>query len=193
MMNTDTVQQSYRDSKAHVRGTFEDNPQGAMEYYGRYATFLMNQLVNRPAKILDIGCGNGWSTLLMRREHHEAYGADLHAKAPESWQVDPEFPYVAADGQALPFVEAAFDAVGLYQVLEHVPDPERMLRECLRVLRPAGRLIVVSPHLLSIGVVVQCVVRPVQWWAGDRRGARFSWPFAGGTWVVLEKQAGDDE
>ena len=30
-------------------------------------------------------------------------------------------------------------------------------------------------------------VRAIHWWANDRRLARFFWPFAGGTWVVLEK------
>lgn len=39
-----------------------------------------------------------------------------------------------------------------------------------------------------IGWAKQTVgVRPIQWWATDRRGSRFLWPFAGGTWVVLEK------
>ncbi|HEY0545654.1 MAG TPA: class I SAM-dependent methyltransferase [Pyrinomonadaceae bacterium] len=280
-MRTDAVQQQYRDSKAHVRGTFEDNPQDALEYYRRYASFVMAHLTRSPSRILDIGCGNGWSTSLMREEGHEAFGADLHAKAPESWQqMKKKFPYISADGQQLPFADDAFDAVATYQVLEHVPDPELMLRECLRVLRPTGRLIVVGPHLLSSGLALKFVaqetwkalrrggrwerrtpdtpthpfgntlsetyrhlrhhtyhsarkflgerpvkfmlrepdtrppfhadndacyfcnpmdlicwakqtpgVRAVRWWASDRRGARLSWPFAGGTWVVLEKLA----
>ncbi len=283
-MNTDIAQKYYRDSDAQVRGKFEANAAEAAGYYRRYVEFVVNHLAGRGSRILDIGCGSGWSTWLMRQAGHKAFGADLHAQAPESWQVDPELPYISADGQSLPFTDAAFDAVGLYQVLEHVPDPERMLRECLRVLRPSGRLIVVGPHLLSTGVALQCVlretwralrhggrwarrnpetpthpfgntlpetyshlghhtyhtlrklmgelpvkflmrepdvrppfhsdndacyfcnpidlllwakqtpgVRPVRWWASDRRGAKLSWPVAGGTWVVLEKQPRDDE
>ena len=279
-MNTDAVQQSYRESRGEVRGTFDVSGQDATEYYSRYVSFILNHVTNNPAEILDLGCGSGWSTWLMRQAGHLAFGADLHTQAPESWHVDPELPYISADGQSLPFADAAFDAVGLYQVLEHVPEPERILRECLRVLRPEGRLIVVGPHLLSVGVALQCVlreswrafrrggswarrtaemprhpfgntlpetcshlshhtyhtfrkllgespvkflmrepdvnppfhsdndacyfcnpmdlilwakqtpgVRAAQWWATDRRGARLSWPLAGGTWVVLQKQA----
>ncbi len=281
-MNTELVQRSYRESKGHVRGSFEADAHGAAEYYRRYVTYVLTHLGRSPARILDIGCGAGWSTWLMRQAGHEAFGADLHAQAPESWKIDPGLPYTSADGQRLPFADATFDAIGIYQVLEHVPDPELMLRECVRVLRPTGRLIIVGPHLLSIGIALRCViretwrallqggrwtrrtpetawhpfgntlpetyahlghhtyhtirkltgerpvkfmtrepdtqppfhsdndssyycnpvdliswaqqtsgVRAVRWWASDRRWARLSWPVSGGTWIVLEKLAGE--
>lgn len=45
-----------------------------------------------------------------------------------------------ADGR-LPYGDASLDAVVLPQVLEHMPEPERMLDEARRVLRPGGRLV----------------------------------------------------
>jgi SAM-dependent methyltransferase len=171
-MRPDAAQQYYRDSKAHVRGTFEANAQSAAEYYRRYVEFVLNHLVEQPSRILDIGCGSGWSTWLMRKAGHEAFGADLHAQAPESWQVDPELPYATADGQRLPFANASFDAVGLYSVLEHVPDPELVLDESLRVLRPGGRLIVVGPHLLSSGLALRYVF--IESWKALKSGGRWT-------------------
>lgn len=56
-------------------------------------------------------------------------------------------PDVAVDIQALPFREAAFDCVKATEILEHVPDAARALRECCRVLRPGGRLIATAPFL----------------------------------------------
>jgi len=50
----------------------------------------------------------------------------------------------------LPFAAAAFDLVVLWQVLEHVLGPgakQRLLAECLRVLRPGGHLLVETPNL----------------------------------------------
>src|SRR5438034_7978826 len=45
-----------------------------------------------------------------------------------------------ADGHALPLGDTTVAAVLLMEVLEHVPDPPRLLRECARVLAPGGHL-----------------------------------------------------
>lgn len=277
-MSHEAVQQQYRSSEEEVRGTFGDDVQRAAAFYFRYVNFILNFLPRHPARILDLGCGSAWSTWLLRMAGQEAYGTDLHAHAVEARRVDAGLPYVAADARRIPFADGSFDAVGLYQVLEHIPEPRRALGECLRVLRPGGRLIVVGPHLISVGASLvwtlketgkallrggrwprrgpetarhpfgntlpehyqflwhhtrhtirkllgqrpvqflmrepdprppfhadndACYfcnpidlvlwarqtpgVRPVRWWALDRRGARLLWPVGGGTWVVLEK------
>jgi SAM-dependent methyltransferase len=56
-------------------------------------------------------------------------------------------PDVAADVQALPFRDAAFDAIKATELLEHVPDVARALAECRRVLRPGGHLVITAPFL----------------------------------------------
>jgi len=56
-------------------------------------------------------------------------------------------PHVRADVQALPFRDAAFDAIKITEVLEHVPDTAAALHECRRVLRPGGRLVATAPFL----------------------------------------------
>ncbi len=57
---------------------------------------------------------------------------------------------VVGDGQVLPLRDRTADAVLLMEVLEHVPDPLRLLQECARVLRPGGHLCVTVPqyHIL---------------------------------------------
>jgi SAM-dependent methyltransferase len=53
---------------------------------------------------------------------------------------------LVADGQALPFRDKSVDAILLMEVLEHVPNPLRLLRECSRVLRPGGHLCLTAPQ-----------------------------------------------
>jgi SAM-dependent methyltransferase len=53
---------------------------------------------------------------------------------------------VAADGQRLPLRDKSVDAVLLMEVLEHVPDPLGILRECARVLTPGGYLCLTVPQ-----------------------------------------------
>ncbi|HEY4704896.1 MAG TPA: class I SAM-dependent methyltransferase [Thermoplasmata archaeon] len=55
-------------------------------------------------------------------------------------------PQVLADGQALPFRDATFDAVVATEVIEHVRYPYKLLRELRRVVRPSGRVLLSTPN-----------------------------------------------
>lgn len=48
--------------------------------------------------------------------------------------------YQVFDAQQMPFGSDEFDAVVFFDLLEHLPNPERFVRECRRVLRTGGRL-----------------------------------------------------
>ena|SRR2546426_9611715 len=52
---------------------------------------------------------------------------------------------VVSDAQALPFKAGTFEALVCHQVLEHVPDADKAVREMGRVLKPGGILIVTVP------------------------------------------------
>ncbi len=59
-----------------------------------------------------------------------------------------------ADAGNLPFADNTFDAVYLVTVLGEIPDSEQVLREAVRVLTPAGRLVVgefFDPHWIPFG------------------------------------------
>jgi SAM-dependent methyltransferase len=53
-----------------------------------------------------------------------------------------------ADVVSLPFKEGAFDAVICSEVLEHIPDNRKAVRELVRVLKPGGELVVSVPRYL---------------------------------------------
>ena len=57
----------------------------------------------------------------------------------------PGVAFRAADATALPFEDASFDAVTLFDLLEHVEDDDAVAREALRVVRPGGVVMVTTP------------------------------------------------
>jgi ubiquinone/menaquinone biosynthesis C-methylase UbiE len=52
--------------------------------------------------------------------------------------------FVAADVTALPFADGSFDGITCGYVLEHVPEPDKGLSELARVLRPGGRMLLLT-------------------------------------------------
>jgi len=77
--------------------------------------------------------------------------------------IDPER-VVDSAGESLPFPDASFDIVYSANVLEHTDNPERVLSEALRVLRPGGLLHMEMPNFLSYFEGHYMVVQPPIFW-----------------------------
>ena len=99
----------------------------------------------RPDRVLDAGCGQGEVLAEFKRfgVPVDYYGVDLAVGDP-TW----EFKVSAvADVRRLPFRDGSFDKVICNQVLEHVDEPDAVLGEFARVLRPGGRLFLSVPFV----------------------------------------------
>ena len=57
--------------------------------------------------------------------------------------------FTCADILRLPFKDETFDCVALFLVIEHIPDIPELLEEMVRLIKPQGRVIILSPNLLS--------------------------------------------
>jgi SAM-dependent methyltransferase len=77
-------------------------------------------------------------------------GSGVHRYRDDIVNID-IFPYrnvdVVADAMALPFADNSVDAALCECLLEHVPSPERVVAEMLRVLRPGGQLYIAVPFV----------------------------------------------
>jgi ubiquinone/menaquinone biosynthesis C-methylase UbiE len=93
------------------------------------------------AKVLEVGCGAGRQarTLKALRPELELHGADLSQRAiTEAQSYNDGVEYRVADATRLPYDDTTFDAVMLFDVLEHVPDVAQVVGEIARVLKPGG-------------------------------------------------------
>lgn len=93
------------------------------------------------AKVMEVGCGAGRQsrTLKKLRPGLHVYGCDLSQRAITETQAYKDgVEYEVAEATSLPYDDATFDAVMLFDVLEHVPDVKAVVREIARVLKPGG-------------------------------------------------------
>ncbi|HTF56883.1 MAG TPA: class I SAM-dependent methyltransferase [Planctomycetota bacterium] len=92
-------------------------------------------------RILDVGAGPGRYRHLFA---HGEYRAHDFGREPGTIGQYTKLDY-ESDITAIPVPDGSFDAILCTEVLEHVPDPVRALREMARILRPGGRVILTAP------------------------------------------------
>ena len=93
------------------------------------------------ADVLDVGCGAGFLSNYLGSRGHRVTGLDASPDALAiARRYDPSglVQYRQGDALRLPFDDASFDAVCAMDFLEHVENPEQVIREASRVLRPNG-------------------------------------------------------
>ena len=94
------------------------------------------------AQILDLGAGRGAYTEELSRSGFPTVGVDIQWYP--AWQMRDLGDFVTASGAILPFRNKAFHTTIAFEVLEHCPDPEGVLREILRCT--SQRLILSVPN-----------------------------------------------
>lgn len=107
---------------------------------------------DRFATVLEVGYGEGGFMQELAKHASHVYGSDVHGRGSQVRKrltregVIPHL--VTSTGDALPFCDAAFDAVVMVGSPESLPDPAHALREAVRVVRPGGAVVCVAPRVL---------------------------------------------
>jgi len=109
-----------------------------------------NQIVlwlsnSRPLRVLDLGCAGGFLAALLRKNGHTVTGVDVEEVDGVRDEVD-EFVQRNLDEGLGDAVQGPFDVVIAADVLEHVRDPELLLRDARRVLAPDGVVLACVPN-----------------------------------------------
>lgn len=121
----------------------------------RQAQYLIEKitpLVTSDANILDIGSGYGSFVLLSNKMGYKTSGIELekfeYEISQERAQLEGVSPNVFNLGSALdlPFENDPFDVVTFWNILEHIPDYKKALKEAHRVLKKGGRIFIIAPN-----------------------------------------------
>lgn len=100
--------------------------------------------------VLDAGCGFQYGLVMHYRGRIDVFGVEmdehvLQKNRDVTWRV-------VGDAMQLPAASGAFDLIFCRDVLEHLPDPLRTLREFARVLKPGGLAVITTVNVRNPGM-----------------------------------------
>jgi SAM-dependent methyltransferase len=122
--------------------------------------WLKGRVKPRGLRALDLGCGCGVYTILLRRLGATVIAADVddgYVDGLEKWSQEEGLgcvPFCVADAQNLPFDQGSFDVIICSCVLPYLANPERCIQEIGRVLRDGGLCILTEENANSFRSVV---------------------------------------
>lgn len=126
-------------------------------YNGKHANKLYKRVVEKAnnlnsKNILDVGCGTG--TILSQLSKNECIclsGIDLSEEMIKiaKQRLSNKIELKVGDSEQLPWGNRTFDAVICTDSFHHYPEPEKVLSEMKRVLKPNGHLIIGDPWMIT--------------------------------------------
>jgi len=106
--------------------------------------------IPRHGRLLDVGCAAGFF-LVEAARHYDAQGVELSTWSSAFARERLQLKVFTGTLQQAQLPSAHFNVITLWDVIEHVPDPIALLAACRRMLRPGGRVVVVTPNMASLG------------------------------------------
>jgi len=102
-----------------------------------------------PGKILDIGCGSGLFLYKMKQQGWEVYGEEVNASAAKLGNDAENLNIHIGDLMSAKYESNFFDYVRSNHSLEHITNPNEVLEEVHRILKPGGKLFIGVPNIDS--------------------------------------------
>ncbi len=130
-----------------VHKPFSDS--GRARYLAEMAAVLA-LLPPPPARLLDLGCGTGWTSVFFARAGYEVVGVDIspdmiaHAEANRERAGVEGLDFAVCDYESLPF-DGEFNGAVFYDALHHAVDEAAAVRGAYRALRPGGVCVTSEP------------------------------------------------
>ena len=149
-MRRDTVDNVTRHAEAAQSGAVPEVPFDLRDEFGNQEANLRFLEMVGPGpreRTLEIGCGKGGLLHILRQQGRDVRGVEIDEwMIAESRRLYGDLPITASDGYELGYPDGMFDVVISFDVIEHIPDTDRHLREVHRLLRPGGRYLLQTPN-----------------------------------------------
>jgi len=112
---------------------------------------LFHRYVPDPAKVADLAAGEGAFSLLIKKLGHEVHAIDASS---DNWKVA-DIPLEKRDldsefSSSIVAKSGKFDVVAAIEIVEHLENPFRFIRECAGLLKPGGLLFLTTPNVEAV-------------------------------------------
>lgn len=135
--------------RGYIDVIYDEKVRPYTEYPLQLCKYLFNRFkMNRGDKLLDVGCGRGDFLRGFKDLGLDVHGLD-NEKSYSRTLKDIEVRYANIESEPFPFDNQMFDVVFSKSLIEHLFNPKNFMRECERVLKPAGRIIIMTPDWIS--------------------------------------------
>ena len=137
------------DFKDHLR------TKGFISHWFLHYWAAVSEIINQSAfgpKVLDLGCGPGWSSIFLAGRGYDVRAMDvsedmLTVARENAGRYGLKIEFQQGDMQSADFevTEGAFDSVFIMDALHHCADEKAVLANCWKALRPGGSILIVEP------------------------------------------------
>jgi 2-polyprenyl-3-methyl-5-hydroxy-6-metoxy-1,4-benzoquinol methylase/uncharacterized protein YbaR (Trm112 family) len=119
----------------------------------RVHEYIFSNINKAEGKILDVGCGRAWVAEGLCPKNYEVVSMDISID--NTTKALKTYPYenhsaIVADVFELPFNENVFDYIIASEIIEHVVDPAKFVKNLFQILKPGGSLIITTPYKETI-------------------------------------------
>lgn len=115
---------------------------------------LVQRLLPARGRILDVGCAAGYFLRIAQSHGHDVHGVELSAaiavEATQALGADRVHVGTLADAMTKKdYARGSFDLVTLWDVIEHIPEPQDVLRQIRTLIKPGGKLLLETQNVAS--------------------------------------------
>jgi ubiquinone/menaquinone biosynthesis C-methylase UbiE len=158
--------QAHYDEVAEVYDQRYDLRQGRL-YHHHLSRIILDRLLDG-GSLLDLGCGTGLFIEHYHKSGNDAVGLDISPGMVRMARLRcPESEFIVGTADILPFDDESFDHVASLLAFTYLKDPEAMLKESYRILKPGGRIAV-----CTLGRNMMTWMVPPFYRLGERLGYR---------------------
>lgn len=130
---------------------------------------LLHPILKQGMQVLDVGCGTGvMAPFVLSREAHYQ-GVDLSANMIaearkqrfDTGTVAGSAAFTVADVEQMPLPDAHYDVLMALGLLEYFANPQRVVDEISRVVKPGGSIIISVPNVLCVDALTSTLISPI--------------------------------